>query len=252
MEIVAEKRTEFGKKTKKIRREKKLPAVVYGAGIESISLTIDSLNFIKVFREAGETALVDLKFNGSNEKVLIKEVQVHPVTLGPIHVSFHKVDLTEKIRANIPVEIVGEEESPIVKSGEGLVLTLLNEIEVEALPADLPQAFEVDVSHLKKLDEAITVAELKYDKEKVEIVSAEDEDLVAKIDFAEMEEVEEEEELTEEELVEGVEATEETVEGEEGEDGEEGTEKPEKETAEPAEKGKTDDKESAKSESEEK
>lgn len=233
MEIIAEKRTEFGKKSKKIRREKKLPAVVYGVGIESFPLTIDNLSFIKVFREAGETALVDLKFNGSNEKVLIKEVQVHPVTMAPIHVSFHKVDLTEKIRAKIPVEIVGEEESPIVKSGEGLVLTLLNEIEVEALPADLPQMFEVNVSHLTELDQAVTVGELKYDKEKVEIINVENEDLIVKIDYAEMEEVEEEEELTEEELVEGVEATEEKEDSEEGEEGEEKTEGKDEKQEEP-------------------
>ena len=207
---------------------------MYGAGVESTPLTINTLNFIKVFREAGETGLVDLKFNDSNEKVLIKEVQVHPVTLSPIHVSFHKVDLTEKIKANIPIEIVGEEESPIVKSGEGLILALLNEIEVEALPADLPHAFEVDVSHLKELDQAVTVGELNYDKEKVEIVSAEDEDLVAKVDYAEMEEIEEEEELTEEELVEGVEATEEKAEGEEDEAGEGGEEKAPEKDGKPA------------------
>lgn len=172
---------------------------------------------MRVFKEAGETTLVDVKFNNSNEKVLIKEVQLHPVTLEPIHVSFHKVDLTKKIRADIPVEVVGEEKCAIVQSGEGLTLTLLSEIEVEALPIDLPPHFEVDVSHLTEIDQGVNVGELKYDREKVEIVDLDPETLVVKIDYAEMEEEPEEEEVSEEELIEGMEVTEEkeVAEGEE-------------------------------------
>lgn len=181
-----------------------------------------------VFKEAGETTLIDLNFNGGTEKVLVKEVQVHPVTSDPLHVSFFKVNLTEKIRAEVPVEVVGEEKSPILKNEQGILLIILNEIEVEALPADLPSRFEIDVSHLTEIGEGVTVGELKFDREKVEIVDMEDDELVLKIDYPEMEE-EEEEEISEEELVEGVEATEETAEeGGEGESGEEGGEKEEK------------------------
>ena len=193
MEIVATKREALGKKNKRLRNERKIPAVVYGEGIESTILTIGAHDFINVFREAGETALIDLKYSDRSDKVLIKEVQFNPVNLTPIHVSFHKVNLTEKIKAHIPVEIVGETESPVVKSGEGLVLVLLNEIEVEALPSDLPQKFEVNVSHLEAVGQNVLVGELKYDKSKVELLGVTSEDMVVKIDFAEMkEEVEEE------------------------------------------------------------
>ena len=116
----------------------------------------------------------------------------------------------------------------LVKSGEGMLLTLLSEIEVEALPADLPSSFEIDASHLKEIGEGITIAELKFDKEKVEIVDKEPEEFVVRIDYAEMEEEPEEEaELTEEELIEGIEATEEKEESEEEDTQEEKKEQPE-------------------------
>jgi len=220
MEILAEKREKLGKQSKKLLVDRKMPAVVYGSGLESTSLTIDINTFSKIYRQAGETGLIDLKFGDSSEKVLVREVQLHPVTLLPTHASFFKVNLKEKTSANIPVEVIGEEISPVVKSGEGLVLLLMNEIEVEALPMNLPHSFVVDVSGLKEIGAGLKVMDLEFDREKVELVNAEEEDLVVKIDHAEMEE-EPEEELTEAELIEGVEATEETTEeGEEGEDGE--------------------------------
>ena len=218
MQILAEKREKLGKQSKKLKAVRKIPAVVYGSGLESTALEIDLINFGKVYKEAGETSLIDLKFNDSNEKVLIKEVQYNPVTLIPLHASFFKVNLKEKIKANIPVHVIGEEESPIIKSKDGLVLVLLNEIEVEALPSDLPHEFTVDVSGLATIGEGIKVSELKFDKGKVELVSAQPDDLIVKIDSALMAEIVEEVPVTEEELVAGVEATEEKVE-EEGEEG---------------------------------
>lgn len=213
MEINTEKREKFGKKTKKIRESLKVPAVIYAKGINSIPITIGKNQFLKVYSKAGETTLVDLKINGKTEKVLIAEVQTHPVTSEVIHVSFHKVDLKEKITAEVPVEVIGEKESPVLKSGEGMLLVLLSEIEVEALPTDLPSKFVVDVSHLTQINQAVAVGELQYDRKKVEIVDLELDDLVVKIDYAEMAE-EEEAVVTEAELVEKVEATEELSEEE--------------------------------------
>ena len=223
MEIVATRREILGKKNKDLRNDRKIPAVVYGEGIESTPLTISTQEFINVFKEAGETALIDLKYDGKSGKVLIKEVQLNPINSLPVHASFHKVSLTEKIKANIPVEVVGEAESPVVKSGEGLVLVLLNEIEVEALPSDLPQKFEVNVSHLEAIGQNVLVSELKYDKSKVEILDISPEDMVVKIDYAEMQE-EVEEVVDEAALIEGMEVTGEKPEEEEGAEGEEGKE----------------------------
>ena len=206
MQINAQKREELGKKTKKLRQDRKVPAVVFGKGIESVAITIDLNEFIKVFNEAGETNLIDLAINGDTRKVLVKEVQVHPVNSSVLHVNFHEVKLDEKITAQIPVEILGEEENPVIKSGEGLALVILNEVEIEAFPTDLIDSFEVDVSGLAEIDAFLTVADLNYDKSKIEITGHEEDDLVVKIDHAVSLE-EEEEELTEEELLESVEVT---------------------------------------------
>lgn len=217
MELIAQKRKVLGKGTKSLRAERKIPAVVFAKGVESIPLTIDISEFGKVFAEAGETTLIDLNIGGKKESVLVKEVQYHPVTDEVLHVGFFKVDLTEKISAEIPVEVVGEEENDLIKSGEALVLTLLSEITVEALPANLPPEFTVDVSGIAEIGGGITVGQLSYDREKVEITGFGEDELVVRLDYAEMQE-EEEPEVSEEELVEGIEATEETAgEGEETE-----------------------------------
>lgn len=219
MEIIATKREIFGKKNKSLRRQKQIPAIMYGKGIESLPLTINSLRFINVYRESGETALVDLKIDDKIEKVLVDEVQLHPVTLQPVHVNFHKVNLKEKIKANIPVEVIGEEECAIIKSGEGLVLTLLNEIIVEALPTDLPSNFEVDISKFSEVGQGFTVAELEYDKDKVKIIDLDEDTVIVKIDSAQMAEEVEEEVKSEEELIGSIEVTKEKSDEEETADG---------------------------------
>ena len=159
-----------------------------------------------MFTAVGETALVDLTLDGQNQSVLIKDVQHDPVTGKFIHTGFYKVNLLEKITAEIPVEILGEELNVLLKSGEGVLLTLLDTIEVECLPADLPPHFDVDVSALTAVGQGVTVGELKYNKDKVK-VKAEEDELVVKIDYPQMQEVEEEAVVTEAEALENIEAT---------------------------------------------
>lgn len=205
MQIVAEKRTKYGKDTKKLRRENNIPAVMFGKGVDSLALTIALNDFVRVYREAGETNLVDLKIDGSISKVLIRDVQLHPVSSEILHINLQKVNLKEKLTADIPVEIINEEENEHVKSGEGIVLLLLNTISVEALPTDLPDVFTIDAASIANIGDVVTVADLTYDKTKVEIVHHEAEDLVAKLDYAGT--LEEEEEITEEEMLEKLEVT---------------------------------------------
>ena len=212
MQLTAERRTEFGKKTKKIRQKRKIPSVIFGKGIESIPITLNLNEFTKTFSEAGETTLIDVNVDKDSYAVLVTDVQYDPVYDVPVHACFHKVDLTEKISAEVPVKVVGEENSSVLKSGQGLLLTLLSEVEVEALPADLPHEFIIDVSHLEEIGQFLTVGELNYDRKKVSIPGFEDDEPVVRVDYAEM--LEEEEEVTEEELLEGVEATEELSEEE--------------------------------------
>lgn len=205
MEIFGKKRTQLGKKTKVLRRDRQIPAVVFGKDIDSTNIFIPVTDFKKVLKTAGSTGLINLKFEDFDAKVLIKNYQVHPVTLEPIHASFFKVNLKEKTKAYIPVQIVGEELNALIKAGEAIVLALIDEIEVAALPTDLPSQFTVDVSKIDNFDEGITVADLDFDRSKVEIVSHDESDLVTKLDRAQIDE--EGPEIDEETAIKNLEAT---------------------------------------------
>ena len=223
MELVAHSRKELGKKTKILRKQHKLPAVIYGHGIDSVPVSLDITNFLKVYKVTGETALINLRIGEKTEQVLIGEVQIHPVTSVPLHANLHKVDLKEKVTVEVPVKVIGEEKSPILKSGEGFLLVLIHDLQVEALPNDLPSEFVVDVSDLSLIGEDIKVSSLGYDRKKVEVVSADEGDSILKIEEPKMAQ-EEEEVISEQAAVEALEATAEAKE----EEGEEGEEKPEK------------------------
>jgi large subunit ribosomal protein L25 len=227
VKLIAKKRDILGKKVKALRRQGMLPGVVFGKGMESIPITLDQKDFEKVYEEAGESTLIDVEItdggprrpSGQIHKTLISEVDLDPVSDEIIHANLQAVSLTEKTTATVPIEIVGE--SPIVKSGEGMLLTLLDEIDVEALPQDLPSEIKVDISGLTEIDQGITIKDLSVDRSKVEI-EQDPEDLVVKIEHAEMEEEEEEEE---EPTVEAVEVT--TEKKEEVPESQEGQEEPE-------------------------
>lgn len=206
MELKANLRQLTGNHAKKLRELNLIPAVVYGLKNPSVNLEVDYITFLKLFKSAGETTLVDLKFNNTTKKVLIKDIQKDPVSDRISHASFLEVNLKVKIKANIPVEVIGQEDSPVLKSGTGVLNLIKQEIEVEALPADLPQNFTVDVSALENIGDEIRVSALDYDRNKVTLVDTSDEDLILNID-APKEEVVEEETLTEEERIAQIEAS---------------------------------------------
>jgi large subunit ribosomal protein L25 len=236
MQLKAEKREELGKKTKYLKLENKIPAVIFGKGMESVSITLDYNEFIKVFEEAGETNIIDIVVDKDTYKVLIKEYQLDPVKDRFIHISFYKPDLTVKTQAQVPVGITGEEENSLIKNGDAIALIIMQEITVEALPTDLPDEFVIDVSTLTEFGQGVSVSQLKYDREKVEIPDLDPEEHVVRLEEVIIEE-EPEEEISEEEALEGIEATEEK-EGEEGEEGEqpsESKEQPQEETEKPQE-----------------
>lgn len=186
LELEAQKRDQLGKKVKKLRKDGLLPANVFGKKIKSQSITINFKDFLKVFKEVGETGLIDLKVGSEALPVLIKDVQRGPVGDEYYHVSFQQVSLTEKTTANIEIEMVGE--APAVEEKLGILIQVLKEIEVEALPQDLPEKLEVNVSGLKAVNDSVTVADITYDKAKVEL-KVNPEEMVAKIDELAQEEV---------------------------------------------------------------
>lgn len=165
--LKAGKREILGRKVKKLRWEGILPANVYGKKVKSQALQVAIGDFKKIFASVGETGLVDLKTNGQTRPVLIHNVQLDPVTDEPLHADFLQVDLKVKVTATVPIEFVGE--SPAEKTQEGIVVEQITEVEVEALPTDLPDQITVDISGLEKVDDAVYVKDLNVDRSKVEL-----------------------------------------------------------------------------------
>lgn len=158
--IKAKKRT-GGEKIDTLRKSGEIPAVFYGAGKESTSVSISIVEFKKVWRDAGESSAVKISMGtpGGDIDALIHEVQVDPVTDEPIHVDFLAIDMKKKIKVKVPVEFEGI--SNAVKSGIGNLVKVLHEIEIEALPADLPHNLVADISKLEALNDQIFVSDIK-------------------------------------------------------------------------------------------
>jgi large subunit ribosomal protein L25 len=163
-----------------------VPANVYGKNVKSEALQVSEKEFKNIYKEVGETGLVTLEIGKEEKPVLVHNIQVNAKTDDILHVDFLQVDLKVKVTAKVPVEVVGE--SPAEKQAIGTVVQYVNEVEVEALPADLPEKFEVDTSELSEVDQAIYVKDLKYDKSKIEIKTGEEE-IVVKVEPPQKEEV---------------------------------------------------------------
>ncbi len=160
--LAAQFRQETGRAASRIRRAGFLPAVVYGRNVPSRALRLTLRDFEKAYATAGESGLVTLHIDDGQNKqeinVLIYGVARHPLTDVPIHADFYAVQMDKTVRATIPIEFLGE--SPAVKNLGGILLRALHEIEVEALPANLPHALAADCSRLAELNSKIRVADL--------------------------------------------------------------------------------------------
>lgn len=187
IKLSAEPRKVLGRKVKKLRREGKVPANVFGKDIKSQSVSVDLKEFLKVYKEAGETKIVELTLGDKNLPTLIHSVQSDPVDDIYLHINFLQVNLKQKVTAQVPVEFVGE--SPAEKQGAGTVVKYIDEIEIEALPTDILEKFEIDLSKLEKVDDQVTVGDLKYDKAKIEVVD-DVEKIIVKVEELRVEEPE--------------------------------------------------------------
>ena len=178
MQLKASTRQLIGKRSRRLYREGKLAAVVYGHNTQPTALVLDKLEFQKVFVKSGRTRLVDLVVDGDRtDKVLVREIQTHPRRLGPIHVDFYQVNLTETIEVEVPLHLTGE--SAAVKRGDADILQPLHSIRVECLPSDIPEAFEVDLTPLEEIEAELRVSELTVPRGVKVLEDAED--LVVKI-----------------------------------------------------------------------
>lgn len=143
----------------KKRAEGMLPAVFYGPKEESVSIFVKTSDFLKTWKEAGESTVISLEGVGDGKEAIIHEVSVHPVTDTPVHVDFYIIEKGKKVEVEVPLEFVGE--SLAVKSLGGTLVKVLHEVSIEALPKDLPQEIEVDISALSDFEKHIVAGDLK-------------------------------------------------------------------------------------------
>jgi large subunit ribosomal protein L25 len=187
IKLSAESREIFGKKLKSLRQQGKMPAVLYGFGEKSTPLMLSLPDFKKIWKEAGESTIIELEIGKNKKNVLIQDVALDPVKDEPLHADFYAVRMDKPIRAEVPLVFSGTSEA--VKKG-GILVKVLYEIEVECLPKNLPHEVNVDISGLKKLDDQILISDIDL-PEGVKPISSLDE-VVALVEQAKEEEIPEE------------------------------------------------------------
>lgn len=144
----------------KLRAQGKVPAILYGPKVKNLNLEIDLKEFDKIYNEAGESSLISLDIGGQKEKflVLIHDIQINALTEKPIHVDFYQPDLKKEVESTVPLVIEGE--APVIKELGGTLIKKISDIEVKALPQDLPREIKVDISNLKTFKDNIVVKDL--------------------------------------------------------------------------------------------
>jgi len=166
--LSAEKREGHRHSARDARDAKGIPAVVYGHGVEPISISVKQSDMLRTYRGAGQSSLVDLDVAGKKIKVLVHEMSFHPVTRAIQHVDFFAVNLKEKTNVTVPVVFIGE--SPAIKNLGGLLVKEHDEIEVRCLPTDIPHQIEVDISKLENIGDHISVSNLMLDAAKFRVM----------------------------------------------------------------------------------
>lgn len=171
--LQAQKREIVGKKVKQLRNQGLGIGSISTPGGKSLSVQFAQKELQKLLTEVGESTLIYLTIEGEKtaRPVLLEETQYNPLTQDLFHVAFRQVSLKEKVSAEIPVEIIGE-----VDIADTTLVVVKNSVEVEALPTDLPEKFEIDVTVLTEAGQTISLADLKFDASKVSLVLAEDQD----------------------------------------------------------------------------
>jgi len=159
IQIDAQNREKVGRKAKNVRIGGFIPAILYGHGVNNVSIAINTKSFVKVLPELSSSTLLNLNIDGDSRAVLVSEVQRDPMTGQPIHVDFHQVNLKEEIEATVP--LIFEGVSSAVKDLAGTLVKSIDEINVQALPQDLPEHIVVDISVLNDFEARITIADLK-------------------------------------------------------------------------------------------
>jgi len=187
-EITGQDRILVGRKVKNLRKQGLVPGNIFGNKIESKNIQLDTKKFLLLYHKVGESALCYLKVDGEKDPrpVFINQITKNPVTGDLLHVAFHQVDLKQKVTAPVPILLVGEAQAE--KDKLGIMVQQIDEIEIEALPADMPENISLDVSSLAVVGAHFSVSDIKLDSTKLEIKS-DPETIVVQIEGLAKEEV---------------------------------------------------------------
>lgn len=182
-------------RSKKIRQEGSIPAVLYGKDIDVKTITVDTKDFKEILKSEGRNAIVDIELDGESYFAMLKDVQTHPITNDILHLEFYNIDRSQKVEVTIPIRLVGKEISKI----EGAVVHQLDEVEIRCPSTKIPRQIELDISELT-LGHSLHVSDLEK-IEDIEILNDPEEMIVSVTTIDEEPEDELEEELTGEEPV---------------------------------------------------
>ena len=159
-----------GGKNKDIRKNGDIPGNIFGLSLDSTMISCP-LKMVQKHRSDFEGGLFYVQIDsGEKIPVVLEEIQEHPVTHMPLHIVFKRVNLLEKIEMDVPVEMIGECDVP-----DSNILLVRDELPIEALPSDIPEKFEIDISSLSQIGDSINLSQLDYDKSKVKLVLSEEE-----------------------------------------------------------------------------
>lgn len=161
-ELKAEPRSQLGKKASALRISGYLPAVIYGEGISSQPISVPYTAFERVWRTAGESTLVELKVDGKPYTVLIHDLSYDPLSGHPIHADFYAVRMDKVLRITVPLEFTGE--SGAVKNEGGVLVKVVHQLDIEALPGDLPHTLAAHLSSLAALNDRLLVKDIAAPK----------------------------------------------------------------------------------------
>ena len=147
---------------KKLRRSGKVPGIVYGSDDKPILIQLDHNQIsLALDVESFHSSILELKIGNSNEKVLLRDYQMHPFKRQVNHIDFQRVDEKKRIHTNVPLHFIGEEDSPAVKMAGGLISHILNDVEISCLPKDLPSFIEIDLSDLE-IGNSLHISQLSF------------------------------------------------------------------------------------------
>jgi large subunit ribosomal protein L25 len=160
--LIAEMRDDQGKgASRRLRRQGKVPAIIYGAGREPRSLMFDHNKVLQQLEDPSfYSSILNIKVGDKSRAAIVKDIQRHPAKRRILHIDLQRIVEDEKIKMQIPIHYLGEEEAVGVKLGGGTVSKLMTELEISCLPKDLPEFLEVDISELE-LDQMLNVSDIK-------------------------------------------------------------------------------------------